>query len=157
MNVLALAAALAIASAAALPAARAAESHCIVPELGLPLAGPDAVDCGVAEEGKPFARRRVVACARKAIARGKPVRFGVGVMGTDAFWCDVVAVDADLRYWKLEFDWDLSIDPGEPSAFVGRCPTIDLDWRDSGGTGRFGPLDCVHDADAFLRAKIRRP
>lgn len=136
----------------------AAGSHCIVRDLGLPLAGEGVVDCGIADAGKPAQRRRAVACARKAIARKQPVRFGTGIMGIDAFECDVVVRDREGRFWKIEFGWDLSVfDDDKPKAFVGRCPTIDLDWKDPSGRGRFGPDECVNDPDAFERAKIRHP
>lgn len=131
---------------------------CLVPELGLALAGPDAVDCGVAASGKRGQRARVAGCARRAIKQGKAVRFGVGEMGIDAFACDVVVHDAQGRFWRVVFNWDMSLpNGGQPSAFVGRCPGIDFDWKDPDRRDRFGPLDCVFDEDAFQRARIRRP
>lgn len=137
------------------PIAQASGNACIVPDLGLPLAGVGAVDCGVARVGKRWQRARVAACARKAIERGKPVRFGVGVMGIDAFACDVVVMDSSRTFWLVTFDWDVALP--EASAFVGRCARIDPDWKDANGADHFGPRDCVADDAAFERAKIRRP
>ena len=139
-------------------AAQARDRGCVVPNLGLPLAGPGAVDCGVAQTGKSHARRRVVACARKALAAGKPVRFGMVDNYADEFFCDVVVADAERRFWVIQFHWATSILAYEdPSAFVGRCPTIDLDWESPKGTDEFGPRGCVFDPDAFERAQIRIP
>lgn len=137
------------------PMTRATDNACIVPDLGMPLAGANAVDCGVARSGKRWQRAGVAACARKAIARGTPVRFGVGVMGIDAFTCDVVIMDADKSFWRVTYEWDAALD--QPTAFVGRCATIDPDWKDPAGMDHFGPRECVADAAAFERAAIRRP
>lgn len=138
-------------------AAMAAESHCMVRDLGLPLAGEGGVDCGIADADKPAQRRRVVACARKAIARGQSVRFGSGYFGTDVFGCDVIVVDASRTYWRVTFDWDMSVPGDRPASFVGRCPVIDLDSIDMAGPSPFAGLPCVFDEDAFKRAKIRHP
>lgn len=138
------------------PLAQAADNACVVPDLGLPLAGAGAVDCGVAPVGKRWQRARVAGCARRAIARGKPVRFGIGIMGIDAFACDVVVMDSDKTFWRVSFDWDVAVSGG-PSASVGRCAAIDPDWKDSAGADHFGPLDCVPDDAAFERARIRMP
>ncbi|MBX3710564.1 MAG: hypothetical protein KF800_01160 [Lysobacter sp.] len=138
-------------------AAMAEKSHCMVRDLGLPLAGEGVVDCGIADAGKPAQGRRVVACARKAIERGQPVRFGNGYFGTDAFGCDVIVVDGSRMYWRVTFDWDLSVPDDQPKSFVGHCPAIDLDSIDMAGTSPFAELGCVFDEDAFKRAKIRRP
>lgn len=137
------------------PVARA-ENACIRQELGLPLAGPGAVDCGIAHAGQSRERARVAKCARKAIARGMPVRFGVGEMGIDAFTCDVAVMDSNKTFWLVTFDWDLSVST-VPSAFVGRCANIDPEWKDPNGEDHFGPRDCTADPDAFKRAEIGRP
>ena len=129
---------------------------CIVPELGLPLAGRNAVDCGVAEKGKRWQRARVAKCAREAIARGMPVRFGVGVMGIDAFGCDVAVRDDEGRFYLIRLDWDVAADE-RPRVYVGRCPEIDPEWKDSAAIDHFGPRDCVSDDAAFTRAEIRLP
>ncbi len=143
-----------LACATQAPNAHAADSACIVPDLGMALAGADAVDCGVAHSGKPGQRARVAACARRAIARDQAVRFGVGVKGLDAFWCDVAVRDAHGRFYSLHFEWDVV---REPVAFVGRCPAIDPDWKDPSGADHFGPRDCVSDNEAFARAAIQHP
>ena len=145
-----------LACVVAAPVVRASENACIQPELGLPLAGPGAVDCGIAHAGHGRQRARVAKCARKAIARGAPVRFGVGDMGIDAFTCDVVVMDASRKFWLVTFDWDLSVST-VPSAFVGRCANIDLNWKDPNGEDHFGPRDCTFDDDAFKRAGIHHP
>lgn len=138
-------------------AAMAADSHCMVRDLGLPLAGEGVVDCGIADAGKPAQRRRVVACARKAIAGEQPVRFGKGYSGTDVFGCDVIVVDGSRTYWRVTFDWDLSVPDDQPKSFVGRCPAIDPDSIDMAGASPFDAGGCVFDEDAFKRAKIRHP
>jgi hypothetical protein len=129
----------------------------MVPDLGLPLAGADAVDCGIVEANKPRQRHRLLNCARKALERGKPVRFGTGYFGIDAFGCEVIVVDESRNHWLVTFDWDLSVPGDRPKSFVGRCPAIDLDWKDPEGTGRFGPHDCAFDEDGFRRANTRHP
>jgi hypothetical protein len=147
--------ALLFACAAVSPAAAvAAPRACILPEIGLSLAGEGAVDCGVARSGHARERRSVARCAQRAIARGKSVRFGVGVMGVDAFWCDVAVRDTQGRFYSLHFEWDVG---REPVAFVGRCPAIDPGWKDPSGADHFGPRDCVSDDEAFERAAIRHP
>ena len=80
-------------------------------------------------------------------------------MGTDAFDCDVIVLDKDGGSWLLSFDWDLSASGNSnPRVFVGRCPRIDLDWVDTEGRARFGPIkECRFDEDAFQRAKVRYP
>lgn len=145
----------AFACAALAPAAFAAGNACIVPDLGMGLAGDQAIDCGIATSGKRAQRARVATCARKAIADSTPVRFGVGTRGVDAFTCDVVVMDADKRFWLVTYDWSAGDD--KPTAFVGRCGKIDPDWRDATGQDHFGPRECVADADALERAAIRRP
>ncbi len=141
------------ASVAVWPAA-AVPRACILPDLGLPLAGEGAVDCGVARSGHAWERRVVARCAQRAIARGRAVRFGVGIMGIDAFSCDVAVRDAQGRFYSLHFEWDAG---DRPVAFVGRCPVIDPEWKDPSGADHFGPRECVADDEAFERADIRRP
>lgn len=132
----------------------AAPRACILPDLGLPLAGQDAIDCGVARSGHARERRAVANCAKRAIARGKAVRFGVGEMGIDSFSCDVAVRDAEGRFYVLNFEWEVGYTPG---AFVGRCPVIDPDWHDPSGADHFGPRECESDDEAFERAAIRHP
>ena len=155
------AALLAIAFALAVPEAKSEANACpFAPELGMKLAGPDTVDCGIALMGTLEARNRIVECARGAIAAGRPVRFGVGSgnSGLDVFDCDVVVVDRAHRYWLIVYTYDTSTgDDARPEASVMRCPNIDLTWKDPGNRGRFGPRNCVDDPDAFARSKIFRP
>ena len=136
--------------------ASAVDLGCTYPELGLQLAGPDAVDCGIVGNHNKEARRRAVECARKAINAGKPMRVGTGFHGDDVLGCDVLVVDAKRQYWLIALFMDFSLDMKVPEVFVGRCPTIDLDWQDPTGEGRFGPRDCPFDAEAFevLRASF---
>ena len=131
--------------------------HCIVPDLGLPLAGPGVVDCGVAEIRNSRQINRLLKCARKALAKDKPVRFGVGYLGIDSFGCDVVVVDDSRTFWQVTFDWDLSFPDAAAEAFVGRCAVTDLDWEISQDGIQIAPNDCVFDEEAFKRARIRHP
>lgn len=149
-------AALLVASVFVSPRAQAYGWDCIAPDLGRTLAGADAVDCGIVGRGA-WSRRRVVACARKAIEKGRAVRFGTGIVGVDAGVCDVVARDAQGVFWKLEYAYDFSRPgrDGRPIASelsVRKCPGIDLDWKDPEGLGRFGPLICDDDPEAFRRS-----
>ena len=143
----------------AVSSAHARPDACRSPGLGLPLAGPGVVDCGVAELGQARARARVEACARRAIDAGKPVRFGIAINRYDEFLCDVVVADVAQRYWLITLHWSTSIlAEHPPRAFVGRCPAVNLDRKDPEGRGRwYGPQACVEDLEAFERAGIRIP
>lgn len=134
--------------------AHARPNACILRDLGLPLAGKGVVDCGVAASGNARQRRGVARCAQRAIAKGKPVRFGVGELGLDSFSCDVAVRDAQGQFYSLNLEWEVGY---TPVAFVGRCPVIDPDWKDPSGADHFGPRECVFDEDAFKRAAIRHP
>ena len=60
-------------------------------------------------------------------------------------------------FWKLEYAYDFSRPgrDGRPIASelsVRKCPGLDLDWKDPEGLGRFGPLICDDDPEAFRRS-----
>ena len=129
--------------------ASAVDLGCMYHGLGLPLAGPDAVDCGIVASDNERGRKRAIRCAQRAIAAGQPVRVGTGFWGGDVLGCDVVVVDDERQYWLISLFQDFSLDMKVPEVFVGRCPTIDLDWQDPNGQGRFGPRDCPFDDEAF--------
>ena len=141
--------------------AQARDNACpFQPKLGLALAGPDAVDCGVALMKERGDRLRVAECAKDAIKAKRPVRFGVGSggMGVDVFDCDIVVVDQEENYWLIEYSYDFSFgEDARPVVSVSRCPTIDFAWKDPVERGRFGPRDCVIDESAIARLRLTRP
>ena len=130
------------------------------PDLGLTLAGPEAVDCGVVLMTDRGDRWRIARCAETAIRAQRPVRFGVGsgAMGIDVFDCDIVVVDRERNYWLIEYSYDLSFGADARQVVsVSRCPTIDPAWKDPESRGRFGPRDCVIDDNASERLRLVRP
>lgn len=129
--------------------ASAVDLGCMYHGLGLPLAGPDAVDCGIVNSDNERGRKRAIRCAQRAIAAGKPVRVGTGFWGGDVLGCDVVVVDAARQHWLITLFLDFSLDMKAPEVHVGKCPTIDFAWEDPRGDGRFGPRECIPDAEAF--------
>lgn len=129
--------------------ASAVDLGCSYPDLGLQLAGPDVVDCGIVDSDNERGRKRAIKCAQKAIEAGRPVRAGTGFHGGDVLGCDVVVVDAERQYWLVSLFLDYSLDMRVPEVFVGRCPPIDWEWQDPNGDGRFGPRECTFDDEAF--------
>lgn len=152
---------LATATLMATPLAQARGNACpFQPDLGRVLAGPGAVDCGVAQMMDRGDRRRLARCAEKAIRMQRPVRFGVGsgTMGIDVFDCEVVVVDRERNNWLIAYSYDLSFgESARQIVSVSRCPTIDPSWKDPEGRGRFGRRDCTIDENALKRLRLARP
>lgn len=72
------------------------------------LAGPDAVDCGF-HAGMGANRgdiKRWQACAREAVASGRPFKFGYRSFGIDSAFCHTAirTPEGELLSWFLDFD-----------------------------------------------------
>jgi hypothetical protein len=132
-------------------------SGCFKPTLGQILAGPDAIDCEWLQSPGRGERKRMMACARKAMASSRPYRFGSGIFGVDAGFCEAVVRAPDGQIWSLRYDVDFSFpkdDPrSHPTLFVGRCDAVELlhDVRDDGVF--FQAKACRQDNDGFDRVK----
>jgi hypothetical protein len=132
-------------------------SGCFKPMLGQILAGPGAIDCGWLEFHRRSDRQRMIACARKAMASSRAYRFGSGVFGVDAGFCEAVVRASDGQIWSLRYDVDFSFprdDPrSHPTLFVARCDAVELlrDVREDGVF--FDAKACRLDDDGFERVK----
>lgn len=95
------------------------------------LGGADAYDCGLLHLGAgDGALSQITACARDAVASGRPYRFGYQSIGSDSLVCAAAVRAPDGRLWLLDYDDDVG---GKHSVlWVQRCGSITFSrhpWR----------------------------
>lgn len=120
------------------------------------LSGPDAYDCGLLHlDARDGAQTQIAACARDAVASGRPYRFGYQSLGTDTLYCDVAVRAPDGQLWTLYFDDEGTLG-GHAVLSVRRCKDLRFE-RGTIGKGSFfasgGCADQDHSMFDVLAAR----
>jgi hypothetical protein len=92
------------------------------------IAGSESLNCGFADfKTSDRERSKIEKCAKDAVARGVPYKFGYAAFGIDSAFCQVAIKDKDGKLWSVEYDSDVTGGGGEnaePAIWVSECKEI---------------------------------
>lgn len=92
------------------------------------IAGSETLNCGFAGfKASARERAKIEKCAKDAVSRGVPYRFGYAAFGDDSAFCQVAIKDKDGKLWSVEYDFDVTGGGGEnarPAIWVSECKEI---------------------------------
>lgn len=95
------------------------------------LAGPTALDCGMAGlDANRRTRDRVATCAKRAASTDQPFKFGYVGAGDDSLFCDVAVRTPEGQLWSFYMDYDVTgqmgTDGRNSAVWVSRCDKLEF-------------------------------